>query len=234
MQTIEIITSITGAKDVLVEDQAKGNAIFTAFMDVSQETKTWNIKPAFDKFKDPRRNSRVPKILIHKYSDADITIWMDGNKRLLVPPEEVVAAYLGDEHDMAIFAHVGRNCIYDEALVCAKLKLDDPEVIIEQAKYYEDHEYAKQKGLCEGGFIIRRNNARTQAFNEAWWADYCRFSRRDQLSLMPALDKVGLAVNIIDEKYINTPDGRVFRENGMVEYLSHAHFEGNFNDPNLK
>ena len=224
---IEVITSITCGKDKLRDDQNKGSATFTAYLDVPQKSKTWNIKKAYDRFKDDRRNSRVPKILIHKYSDADVTIWMDGRIRLLKSPEELVKEYLGDDYDMAIYGHITRDCLYDEAMICAKYNLDDPEVIIEQAKYYEDREFAKHKGLCEGGFIIRRNNERTQAFNEAWWADYCRFSRRDQLSLMPAIEKSGVIVNIMPVGYALYPDGTARREDDSVEIVAHLHNEGN-------
>lgn len=227
MPTIEVITSIVNGKDALVE-QPKSIHPYTAFTDTPMESKTWNIKPAYDKFVDPRRNSRIHKILIHKYSNADITIWIDGNKHLLISPEDLVDMYLQD-YDMAIYKHAGRDCLYDEAITCAKLKLDDPELIIEQAKYYEDNGFAKGKGLCEGGAIIRRNNKRTRDFNEAWWADYCRFSRRDQLSLMPALYKAGVNVNIINEGYMYLPDGRATRENGAMEITNHLTTEGNFN-----
>ena len=235
MNKIEVVTSITGGKDNLNHDQVTGNAIFTVYSDVEIPSTTWKCKKAYDNFKDQRRNSRIPKILIHKFSDADITIWMDGNMKLLVSPEVLVEKYLQD-YDMAIFAHGMRDCIYDEAMTCAKLRLDDPEIIIEQAKYYEDNEYGKHKGLCEGGFIIRRNNARTKAFNEAWWADYCRFSRRDQLSLMPAMVSSRVRVNIINERWVMNPIGlnSALREDGMVQIFSHQNFEGNFNDPNLK
>ncbi len=229
MNKIEVITSITSGKDRLSNEQVKGNAIWTVFTDdLTLKSKLWNIKPSYDRFKDPRRNSRIHKILIHKYSDADITIWQDGRNRLLITPEEAVERYLGD-YDMAIFSHITRNCLYKEAMVCARLNLDDPEVIIEQAKYYEDHEFAKEKGLCEGGFIIRRNNERTRAFNEAWWADYCRFSRRDQLSLMPAIEQSGVNVNYIQEGYVQYPDGTARREGDGVEISAHLHSEGNWN-----
>lgn len=228
---LEIITSITGEKDWLRDDQAPSSAVFTAYTDKPYETKLWNIKTAYDKFKDPRRNSRIHKILIHKYSEADVTIWIDGNMRFLVPPEELVERYLQD-YDMAMFAHGSRDCIYDEALTCAKLKLDDPELIIEQAKYYEDHHFAKHQGLCSGYFIIRRNNQKTRDFNEAWWADYCRFSRRDQISLMPAINKVGVNINIIPERWVQ--EAGFASMAGAVCIYHHRHAEGNFNDPKLK
>ena len=226
---IEVVTSITNSKDTL-RTSHNGNAVFTCYTDDKTLTsKQWIIKPAYDRFTDPRRNSRIHKILIHKYSDADITIWIDGKMRLLKSPEKLVEEYLQD-YDMAIFSHITRDCLYKEAMTCAKLKLDDPEVIIEQAKYYEDHEFAKEKGLCEGGFIIRRNNERTRAFNEAWWADYCRFSRRDQLSIMPAIEQSGVIVNILNVGYAIYPDGTARREDDSIELVEHLSLEGNWNE----
>lgn len=224
---IEIITSICGGKDLLMEQPAS-DAIYTAFIDVPQTHAQWNIKPAYDKFKDPRRNSRIHKILIHKYSNADITIWIDGNVRLLKSPEKLVEKYLKD-YDMAMFPHGSRDCIYDEAITVAKLGLDDPELIIEQAKHYEDDEYGKHKGLTSGYFIIRRNNEKTRLFNEYWWADYCRYSRRDQLSLMPAIDKAGVNINIYPSQW-EIKDGMGIMDNA-VAIVSHLHTEGNWNNP---
>ncbi len=83
--SIEVITSITGDKDWLIDDQVKGDAKFICYTDnPNLKSKTWEIRPAYDKFKDPRRNSRIHKILIHKYSEADITIWADGNMQFMM------------------------------------------------------------------------------------------------------------------------------------------------------
>ena len=182
---------------------------------------------AYDKFVDPRRNSRIQKIMPHKFMKFDYSIYMDGNMRLLISPEELIKRYMTG-YDIAFFKHGSRDCIYDEAIEVAKLGLDNPELIIEQAKYYEDNDFAKHKGLLQGGFIIRRHNSRVERFNEAWWADYCRFSRRDQLSLMPAIDKSGVIVNMIDEKWIEK--GLVATIADVVEIRQHAHKEGNFDE----
>lgn len=226
---IEVITSICGGKDKLNTPEVKGNSTFTAYIDGEEKSDVWNIKKAFDGFKDPRRNSRIHKILIHKYSNAEYTIWTDGNIKLLISPEDIINKYMNG-YDMAIFEHPSRDCIYDEALKCCQLKLDDIELLIEQAKYYEDNHFPKKRGLCEGGIIIRKNNNKTKNFNEYWWSDYCRFSRRDQISLMPALDKSGLNVNIIPEPFRLYPNGRWIRD-GIAEIVEHKHFEGNFNSP---
>lgn len=226
---IEVITNIFGGKDDLVQNQTKGNAKFTCYTDGELYSTVWDIKKGYDKFIDPRRNSRIAKIMPHKYSNADIIITIDGNMRLLITPEQLVEKYLGD-YDMAVFKHGMRDCIYQEALEVCTLKMDDIETIIEQAKFYEDNFFAKNKGLAQGGIIIRRNNKKTRLFNEYWWADYCRFSRRDQLSLMPAIEKAGLRVNMINEMWKIENGRAVIGE--CIEIFNHKHAEGNYNDPN--
>lgn len=207
---IEVISAIYGDKD----------------HEIFQDYPVTMFKDVYNKFSDPRRNSRIHKILIHKYSDADVTIWIDGNMKMLISPEEMVERYLGD-CDMALFKH-SRNCLYAEAMEVAKLGLDNVETIIEQAKYYEDKGFPKNKGLGQGGFIIRKKNRKTQVFNEAWWADYCRFSRRDQLSMMPAIEKAGLKVNFIARPWIQYRDCAVIDE--AISLVHHKNFSGNFNE----
>jgi hypothetical protein len=225
---VTTVTSITGGKDHLIEQKGKG--IFKAFLDETNWSETWKIEKAYNNFKDPRRNSRIHKILIHKYVDTEYSIWIDGNIKLLISPEEIIERYL-KHHDFAVFKHPTRDCLYKEAMTCATLKQDDPEIIIEQAKYYEDQGFPKEMGLAECNILIRRHTKKVEAFNNAWWAEYARFSRRDQISFMYAVDKVGLRVNIIDEPFLVQEDGSAIRDNAF-QIFSHVHHEGNFNDPN--
>jgi hypothetical protein len=110
--------------------------------------------------------------------------------------------------------------------------MDNVETIIEQAKHYEDIGFPKDIGMLQGGFIIRRNNVRTRRFNEAWWADYCRYSRRDQLSLMPAIDESGVIVNAIDLNWVEHGDHATIGD--IAEMRWHLNKSGNFNDENKK
>jgi len=212
MSNVTLYTVITNDKDPIMEQDFP----ITRFID------------SYDKFKDPRRNSRIQKILAHKYINTEFSIYMDGNMKLLVSPEEIIKRYM-DGYDMMLFTHGLRDCIYDEAMTCAKLGLDDPELIIEQAKHYEDMEYGKHKGLLQGGFIVRRHNKRVEAFNEAWWADYCRYSRRDQLSLMPAADKAGVIINAVPRMWQVLPNGTAVIGDVLLTTF-HKNFEGNFNE----
>lgn len=218
---ITVVTSITDSKDELRDGQEKGNAKFVAFTDFQSNTKEWDVKPAYAKFADPRRNSRIHKILIHQYVDTKYSIWIDGNIRLMIPPEELVELYLKD-HDIALWRHPNRDCIYDEAIKCAARGLDDPETIIEQAKKYEDSGYTKHRGLFECGMIIRRHTPKVIEFDNAWWAEYCRHSRRDQISFPYAADLVGLRVNKALDYFIYADDGvTAIRGAGIADIIPH-------------
>lgn len=198
----------------------------TVYTSLNNDKDEWDKKVqnicTYDKFTDPRRNSRASKILAHKYIDTEYSIYIDGNITLNVSPETLIEKYLKD-YDIAVYRHPTRDCIYDEALVCAQRKLDDPEIIIEQAKAYEDSGYAKHKGLAECGIIIRRHTPEVENFNTHWWAEYCRYSRRDQISFMYAVDKVGIRVNIIDDYFISTSPTTAKKQSGDFDIVVHKH-----------
>lgn len=215
---ITVLTSICGGKDELIETQVKGDADWVAYMSKPTISDTWTIEKAYDKFVSPRRNSRVPKILAHQYVTTEYSIWLDGNLSLLIPPEELVKRYLG-EHDIAVFKHPTRDCIYDEALECAKRMLDDPETIIEQVKMYEEDGFPKHYGQAENMMVLRRHTKKVEMLNNYWWSEYCRHSVRDQISFMYAVDKVGIRVNMIDVQF-EERDKRFFRGD-IIEIVPH-------------
>jgi hypothetical protein len=221
MSSITVYTAISGGKDHLIHDQYKGDAKFVAFLDQPQASKTWEYRKLFDKFNDNRRNSRAPKMLAHQYVDSEYSIYIDGNIRLRVPPETLVEKYLKN-HDLAVFRHPQRDCLYEEATVCALRGLDDPEVIIEQVKSYEDSGFAKHKGLNECGIILRRHTDKAREFNDAWWSEYCRHSKRDQISFMYAVDKVGLRINSIPDYFIETGPTTAIKQSGDFEIITHV------------
>lgn len=218
---ISVFTSITSSKDELVDEQVKGDALWVAYLDKPFSSSTWEIEKAYDRFKDPRRNSRAPKILSHKVSHSEYSLWIDGNMSLLKPPEELIERYLGD-HDIAIFKHPLRDCIYDEALRCAKAGLDDPEVIIQQVSTYERAGYAKHKGLCECGVIFRRHTPKIIELNNFWWSEYCTHSVRDQISFMYAVDSVGIRINMIEAPWELDTDGLSALRSDFIRIFPHT------------
>lgn len=201
---ITVITSITGGKDYLIEEQCTDGAKFIAFVDQIQSSKTWELRKAYDRFISPRRNSRFPKIQPHQAVDTDYSLWIDGNVQLIVPAKTIIDDWLSDV-DIALCKHHARDCIYDEAAICAQYKLDNPSFIIEQTKKYQREGYGTHRGMGECTVIARKHTAKVEAFNNYWWSEHCRHSVRDQISFMYAADKAGIKVKLIDQTVYKNP-----------------------------
>lgn len=166
----------------------------------------------YDKFVKPVMNAKIYKVLSHKFIDADISIWIDGNIWLLIPVEQLVEEWLGDA-DMALWKHHSRDCIYEEGREAKGLIYEDQERvekdIDEQIDHYRKTGVPEHIGMGECNVIIRRNNEKVKRFNEAWWAEICRWSQRDQISFPVVLKEFpDLKVNFIegdprDHKYFS-------------------------------
>jgi hypothetical protein len=204
MQEITVVTSVVAGKDPLIEEQCFDGAKFVAYTDFKKDKSGWDIKPAYDRFKSPRRNSRQPKIQIHQYVDTKYSLWVDANVQLLVPAKKIIDEWLKDA-DIAVCKHNNRDCIYDEALVCSQARLDDPEVIIEQVVKYEKEGFGKHRGMGECTVIARRHTEKVEQFNNYWWSEHCRHSVRDQISFMYAADKAGIKVKLIEPNVYHNP-----------------------------
>lgn len=172
----------------------------------------------YDKFKNPVMNAKVFKILPHKYLDCDVSIWVDGNIKLVVPPEQLVKEWLGDA-DIAFFRHYKSKNL-DWELKWIKYKFNRRSEITKEAeaqvKAYEPLNIQKEE-LGMGGFIIRRHTPLVERFNESWWAEICKYGQRDQLSLPVVLRRFPeLKVKRIDLDIKNNP---------YLTYEEHLHFE---------
>ena len=176
---ITVYTSLVGGIDKLNDQQNTAGAHFVAFTD--QESETWDVRPPYGNFKDPRRNSRIQKIMPHKYIDSEYSIYLDANIELLVPPQRLVDEFLKDK-DIAVFKHEYRDDVYQERDACIVRGKDEAGILFEQTTEYAKRGVKDHSGLSECAVIIRRHTPRINELNEQWWAEYCRFSCRDQMS----------------------------------------------------
>jgi len=182
---IKVVTSIVGNRDLIRDKQVTEGADFIAFTD--QYSKTWEVREPYDGFKEPIMNAKIHKILIHKFIDTDISVWLDGNMSLEVPVEKVVN-WLGD-YDMVAFPHPTRHCSYEEIEACIQLEKGNKEELEKQRDKYLSEGYPLQNGLAQCNILVRRHNKRTADFNERWWAEICVSSGRDQVSFPYVLNK---------------------------------------------
>lgn len=149
-----------------------------------------------DMFSSPRRTARYYKTMSHKiFPDADVTIWLDANIRILVLYESAVSWLLGN--DIAAFKHPQRNCVYEEIAACKLLKKGNRKNIERQERAYLNAGLPHKGGLLDTRCVIRRHTEKVKALNEMWWAEIEKFSERDQVALPYALWKQDMDISYI-------------------------------------
>ena len=204
-----VYTAITGGKDTLKDTQNTLGASFVAFTDKPFESKVWERRVACNEYSDPVRNAKRHKILPHLYfPDAEYSLWIDGTISLKVPLDDLIHKYLQNT-DIAMFPHPYRNCLYDEALTCINLGLDNTQTIKKQVEEYNLEGYLPRRGLFEATVILRRHTNEIRAFNETWWDEIVWGSRRDQISLPYVLHKTATDVTIM-EGYVHNEGGNKY------------------------
>lgn len=200
---IVVYTALTGNRDFLKDEQQKGKADFICYSDKKLESDTWEIRPTCDLFVDNNRNAKIHKVLAHQFLDYDYSIWIDGSVIIKTDPEIIVEKYLKN-HDMAVFKHrEKRDCIYKEFEICYKKNLDDRDLMKEQIDHYKAIGYPEDSGLFECGVLIRKHNKRVEDFNNMWWGEISRYSKRDQLSFCYCLSKSKVKVRSMDGDFSN-------------------------------
>ena len=181
-----VYTAISGGYDRLREQPpvSMAGADCVAFLDAPAPSRTWLWRPIHTGFDDPVRNAKIHKILPHRFfPDADYSLWLDGSITARFPfsARRLVDMFLA-EHDIAVFQHSRRTCLYQEASVCHQFRLDEPGRIWKQVCRYTQEGFPENAGLAECSVVLRRHTAAVRAFDEAWWDEIMRGSRRDQIS----------------------------------------------------
>ena len=202
---IVCVTAIVGGYDKLKHLHHVNSVDDTPYVcftdDLEQESPLWELRPACTIFSGcwdaESRNAKHHKVMIHEYFDCEYSLWIDGNNTLLLSPSNIIDEYLKD-CDIATFKHPARNCAYDELEECVKCQLDKEELMRRQLKDYEAEGFPRGFGLNAGGFILRRHTDQIKEFNELWWEQICKYSRRDQLSLNYVLWKTGIKMGELD------------------------------------
>jgi len=206
---IVVYTAVSQGYDVLKKPLRlwQREADFVAFLDNPQPGSGWEYRPIYRRFRDPCRNAKVHKVLPHRYfPDAEYSLWVDGSVAMTstLPLANWIEHYLG-RHDLAVYRHPRRQCIYEEAAHCLTHKLDRRTVIDRQMQQYFLAGYPPHNGLAECTIILRRHTKKVQEFNEAWYAEIAAHSRRDQLSFNYVARKVGLKFTYLLGEINNNP-----------------------------
>ncbi len=228
-----IYTAIAGGKDAPLKFNSNirgNNDSFYLFYDDSSVRKearwAWNpflMSKEVMQIKDPVRRAKYYKAMAHKvFPNAPYSLWIDGNVIPLVKIDNLIKKYL-QEDDLCMFKHPLRDSAYEEAEVCKKLKLDDPAIIDAQMQRYRDNFFPEHFGLTACTVILRRHTPEVAAFNEMWWDEICKGSKRDQLSVDYCMRAYDLICNYFDG-FVQGPD-RNPKFEGSKEFAYFPHLK---------
>ncbi|MGL6209883.1 MAG: glycosyltransferase domain-containing protein [Paracoccaceae bacterium] len=139
---------------------------------------------------DPVRQSRIAKMCPHRFfADYDWAIYIDNSAQLTRAPQDIVADIQAQHAGTPppgryLFPHTHRTCAYREARLClTKGKITEDEYR-QQLQQFTDAGFPRDQGLYMNTAMIQKmGDPATDALNEAWFAHFQTFSRRDQISL---------------------------------------------------
>lgn len=205
MNNLVVYTAIIGDGYKLPEAKSKGDAPFVCFTDQRNiAANGWDIEPVRPFYPgDPVRSAREIKIRAHKYlSSFGRSIYIDPSVCLTQPPD-LVWDFLfsgGRSADLAFFHHSFRLTLADEFDACLEAELDDANVILEHRRTVQMHQpHLMNSKPIASGIIGRHHNRRSVSdAMELWFGLVARYSRRDQLSLLSALDQTpSIVTNVV-------------------------------------
>lgn len=211
--------AVFGGYDRLCDVQSSEDVEYVAFTDERQPETGWTCLTSPVTESDSRRLNRNYKTHSHKlFPNSEWTIYLDGNIRLKVTPQDIVDLCVSTNSDASlfIFPHNLRDCLYDEAEFCIQHRLDSRLVIEQQISRYQAETYPVHAGLYWGGLLIRRLGC--EALNTLWWSEIERGSYRDQISLPYSLEKSNVNFTVLD--YDIPFNGG---SNPFVERVPHRH-----------
>ncbi|MBQ9023726.1 MAG: DUF616 domain-containing protein [Bacilli bacterium] len=197
-----VYTCITGNYDDLHELEIKEKNVdyicFTNNKNIKSDT--WKIIYIENDKLDNHRLSRKIKMLGHPYisENYNISVWMDAGVVFKKKVTDFVKMYLKD-NSFASFKHSSRNCIYEEANECIKLRKDSKENVLKILEFLKKEKYPKNNGLYEMTVFIKKHNDPIVIKTMNLWFDIvCKYSKRDQLSFMYCVWKTGMKIDDIN------------------------------------
>lgn len=198
---ITVYTAIFGNYDILRDPQnCNKDCRYLCFTDNPQDSYAWETVIQQRLMTTPVLDARLRKILAHEFIDTKYSIWLDSNLRLSIDPVCLITDYLSS-HDIALFEHCERDCIYQEAEANIFLDKAPTKDIYKQVGRYRLEGYPNHNGLVETSLLIRRHTPEVCEFNESWWKEILRSTHRDQLSFNVICWRLGIEYKSIEGNF---------------------------------
>lgn len=198
-----VYTALLGRHEALAEQPAArtSDIPFVCFTDDPDlRSDTWDVRlvtPAFEM--DPVRSARTLKITGHPdLAGYDETLWIDARVRLTADPAVVLDQWLAED-DLATARHSYRPDVVTEFQEVLLAGLDESARLYEQLTHYS----LVAPALLEApvpwtALVARRRTPEVERAMAEWLLHVVRYSRRDQLSFVHTLARVGLEPRLVD------------------------------------
>lgn len=201
--TRAVYTALFGGYERLRAQPAApaSDTVFYCFTDEPGLTSAdWTVVPVEPLFRhDPVRSARALKTVGHPLlAEVDETLWIDNRVELTADPAAILEEWLRDA-DATFVEHSFRDTLLDEFTAVADSGLDDTTRVWEHLLHTsESHPTLLDRRPLWTGMIARRRTAAVEEFDRRWQSLVNRYSRRDQLSVLQAIEDSDLAVRRLD------------------------------------
>ncbi|KAL3820476.1 hypothetical protein ACJIZ3_006381 [Penstemon smallii] len=220
-----VASAIFGAFDLIrqpknISEYAKRNVCFHMFVDEETEAflrnshelgsdnkvGLWRIIVVHNlPYSDPRRNGKIPKLLLHRlFPNARYSMWIDAKLELVVDPIQILERFLWRKNaSFAISRHYRRFDVFVEAEANKAAGKYENASIDSQIEFYKNEgltPYSVAKlpitsDVPEGCVIIREHVPISNLFTCLWFNEVDRFTSRDQISFSTVRDKIWSKTN---------------------------------------
>ncbi|GFQ07121.1 hypothetical protein PHJA_002856200 [Phtheirospermum japonicum] len=156
-------------------------------------------------YSDPRRNGKIPKLLLHRlFPNARYSMWVDAKLELVVDPFLILERFLWRKNaSFAISRHYKRFDVFEEAEANKAAAKYDNASIDFQVEFYKKEgltPYSVAKlpitsDVPEGCVIVREHIPISNLFTCLWFNEVDRFTSRDQISFSTVRDKIWAKTN---------------------------------------
>lgn len=188
MTSVAVLTSIYGDYDLLTDPPEQSLPCeWVAVVDHPHKADGWRQVVEPRPHMHPRLAAKVAKCLPNEYTDAEVTIWLDGSARILSRDFVAMCLEALGDSKWAQWVHPERDCIYAEAEVSMRMLKYQGQPCREQVEHYRKQGHPDHGGLWATGCIVRCWGEPwcfhdDHLFGERWLAEQMRWSYQDQLS----------------------------------------------------
>ena len=220
MSRLTIYTAIIGEIDSLLQPEVVDPRFdYVCFVRKgSGKHGVWELRELDVDIKDDRMLARYAKLHpCELLPDTDWSIWMDGN---LSPSQasfyDLVCECVDEGTPLRTFVHPYRSCSYEEAYACVAAGKESLGPALKVIRFLKADGFPRNGGLCETSILLRsHNDQKVKMLNVLWWQMLQDLSKRDQLSFMYCLRKVGLPWKPL------LPAGTDMRSCECLDYVHH-------------